>query len=566
MMISTEHEFIYLLINEYTQIYLFINIVVLSYSADAFRLIRSKIGRRIAILVFIQIFFIVASLVVLSYYQSQMTYLGNSINIAGKNRFLTSNLMFSTAEYFMENGSDISKIDTAIEQLESNIMALKKGGKISGIDLKPLPPEFSDEWDIVYQKWIELKKIISNNILKESQIIKPVEEGMISSSSSSTSSTNTETIVVDKNIKITLEAAALSLVNSSNVLVTKLGEYTKDSSQYSIFLQELFAILNIGVTTVFILYIIRKLLKPILALTTATSEVKSGNLNIAVKIKGNGDELSFLSESFNSMVTAIKNYIKKQNQLTKELEKANEELRYRDQLKDEFINIAAHELKTPIQPILALCELLRDRETTIEKDEEILDVIIRNSNRLMKLAEDILNVARIESGSFSLKKEKFNLNEMIKEILKDYEKRIVENNKNIKLFYKTYDNNELIVEADRNRLSQVIHNLLNNAFNFTNEGSITVIVERKNDKNNKNNNNEVTVSIKDTGTGIDLEILPKLFTKFATKSPIPGTGLGLFISKSIIELHGGKIWASNNNDISGSNDEGSTFTFSLPIK
>ena len=495
-----------------------------------------------------------------------MTYLGNSINIAGKNRFLTSNLMFSTAEYFMENGSDISTIDTAIEQLESNILALKKGGKISGIDLKPLPPEFSDEWDIAYQKWIELKKILSNNILKQSQIINPVEEGMISSSSSSSTSTTTEAIVVDKNIKITLEAAALSLVNSSNVLVTKLGEYTKDSSQYSIFLQGLFAILSIGVTTAFILYIIRKLLKPILALTTATSEVKSGNLNIAVKIKGNGDELSFLSESFNSMVTAIKNYIKKQNQLTKELEKANEELRYRDQLKDEFINIAAHELKTPIQPILALCELLRDRETTIEKDEEILDVIIRNSKRLMKLAEDILNVTRIESGSFSLKKEKFNLNEMIKEILKDYEKRIVENNKNIKLFYKTYDNNELIVEADRNRLSQVIHNLLNNAFNFTNEGSITVIVERKNDKNNNNNNNEVTVSIKDTGTGIDLEILPKLFTKFATKSPIAGTGLGLFISKSIIELHGGKIWASNNIDISGSKDEGSTFTFSLPIK
>jgi signal transduction histidine kinase len=563
VMVSTEPEFIYLLINEYTQIYLSINIVVLSYSADAFKLISSKIGRRIAILVFIQIFFIIASLVVLSYYQSQMTYLGNSINIAGKNRFLTSNLMFSTAEYFMENGSDISKIDTAIDQLESNILALKNGGKISGIDLKPLPPEFSDEWDVVYQKWIELKKILSNNILKESQIINPVEEGMISSSTSTSSIT--EAIIVDKNIKITLEAAALSLVNSSNVLVTKLGEYTKDSSQYSIFLQGLFAILNIGVTTVFILYIIRKLLKPILALTTATSEVKSGNLNIAVKIKGNGDELSFLSESFNSMVTAIKNYIKKQDQLTKELEKANEELRYRDQLKDEFINIAAHELKTPIQPILGLCELLRDRETTIEKDEEILDVIIRNSKRLMKLAEDILNVTRIESGSFSLKKEKFNLNEMIKEILKDYEKRIVENNKNIKLFYKTYDNNELIVEADRNRLSQVIHNLLNNAFNFTNEGSITVIVERKNDKNNKNNNNEVTVTIKDTGTGIDLEILPKLFTKFATKSPIPGTGLGLFISKSIIEMHGGSIWAFNN-DEKNKDDKGSTFTFSLPVK
>ena len=207
-------------------------------------------------------------------------------------------------------------------------------------------------------------------------------------------------------------------------MVTKLGEYAKDSSQYSIFLQRLFAVLNIGVTATFVLYLVRKILKPILALTTATSEVKRGNLNVAVKSKGNGDELSVLTESFNSMVTSIKNYIKKQNELKKELEKANEELKYRDQLKDEFINVAAHELKTPIQPILGLCELLRDRETNIEKDEEILDVIIRNSKRLLKLAEDILNVARIESGSFLLKKEKFNLKEMITEILRDFEQKI----------------------------------------------------------------------------------------------------------------------------------------------
>ena len=224
-------------------------------------------------------------------------------------------------------------------------------------------------------------------------------------------------------------------------MVTKLGEYAKDSSQYSIFLQILFAVLNIGVTTAFILYIIRKLLKPIFALTNATSQIKSGNLNVVVKSKDNGDELSFLSESFNSMVTAIKNYIKKQNQLTKQLEKANEELKYRDQLKDEFIHVAAHELKTPIQPILGLCELLRDRKTDIVKDEEILDVIIRNSKRLMKLAEDILNVARIESGSFFLKKERFDIGELISEIMNDIEEKIVENKKNIKLFFELYNGN-----------------------------------------------------------------------------------------------------------------------------
>ena len=143
------------------------------------------------------------------------------------------------------------------------------------------------------------------------------------------------------------------------------------------------------------------------------------------------------------MVTSIKNYIKKQNELKKELENANEELKYKDQLKDEFINVAAHELKTPIQPILGLCELLRDRETNIEKDEEILDVIIRNSKRLHKLAEEILDVARIESGSFFLKKEKFDLNEMITDIMRDFEQKIAENKKNLKLVDESINDNTM---------------------------------------------------------------------------------------------------------------------------
>ncbi|MDW3605190.1 MAG: HAMP domain-containing sensor histidine kinase [Nitrososphaeraceae archaeon] len=505
-----------------------------------------------------------------------MTYLGNSINIAGKNRFLSSNLMYDTAEFFLGNNSDISNINSDIKELETNILTLKQGGKISDIELKPLPDEFSNDWDNIYQKWILLKTTLTNNILKESQtrssmVVKVVASETSAPSSlslSSSSSSPSSELEINNIIKTIKERRVTPLVNSSNVLVTKLGEHAKDSSQYSIFLQILFAVLNIGVITAFILYIIRKLLKPIFALTNATSQIKSGNLNVVVKSKVNGDELSFLSESFNSMVTAIKNYIKKQNQLTKQLEKANEELKYRDQLKDEFIQVAAHELKTPIQPILGLCELLRDRKTDIVKDEEILDVIIRNSKRLMKLAEDILNVARIESGSFFLKKERFDIGELISEIMNDIEEKIVENKKNIKLFFELYNgnnnNNKIIVEADKNRLSQVISNLLNNAIKFTDEGSITIIVGTK--KINNNHSNKVIVSIKDTGTGIDSEILPKLFTKFATKSPIEGgTGLGLFISKSIIEMHGGSIWAFNN-DEKNKDDRGSTFTFSLPVK
>jgi hypothetical protein len=135
-----------------------------------------------------------------------MSYLGNSINIAGKNRFLTSNLMFSTAEYFMENSSETSKIDSAIDQLESNILTLKDGGKISGIDLKPLPPDFSRDWDDVYQKWILLKTILTNNILKQNQIISPAAAVVTHPSLSLSSSS---TISIDKNIKTTLETAAL---------------------------------------------------------------------------------------------------------------------------------------------------------------------------------------------------------------------------------------------------------------------------------------------------------------------------------------------------------------------
>ena len=249
-----------------------------------------------------------------------------------------------------------------------------------------------------------------------------------------------------------------------------------------------------------------------------------------------------------------------------QLENANKELKHKDQLKDEFINVAAHELRSPIQPILTVAEFLRCRKVgegnssgsnsamrNIEKEQELLDIIVRNSNRLRQIAEDILDVAKIESGSLILKKEKFNLKEMITEILSEYEQKI-KNRNSMKISYESRDNNTIIIEADRSRLCQVIYNLLSNAIKFTSEGSITVIVE------SKDNESDIVISIKDTGTGIHQEMLPKLFTKFATKSQTGGTGLGLFISKSIIEKHNGRIWAENNPD-----GKGATFAFSLPM-
>jgi signal transduction histidine kinase len=284
----------------------------------------------------------------------------------------------------------------------------------------------------------------------------------------------------------------------------------------------------------------------------------------------NKNELSVLSNSFNYMVNNIKNIKKQDTLIIKELEKANEELKYKDQLKNDFINVAAHEIKTPIQPIIALTEVLLQEGGIIntEKNKQYLDIISRNSKRLKQITDDVLDIARIESGSFSLNKEKFNLKEMITDIMKDYEQSIIQYKKNLKIIYESSDNdNQIIIEADRKRLCQAIRNLLNNAIHFTNEGSITIIVkERKKNDIINGKSDEILVSIKDTGTGIHPEILPKLFTKFSTKSTIAGgTGLGLFISKNIIEMHGGRIWATNNNE-ENKEDVGSTFTFSLPVK
>ena len=152
---------------------------------------------------------------------------------------------------------------------------------------------------------------------------------------------------------------ASNVVNSSDRLVTQLGNDAAIDSRNLTLLEVFLAIINIGVVLL-ILYFVKKILKPIDTLTHATSQVKKGNLEVSVQHKGN-DELSLLSESFNSMVQSIKNYIKKQNQLTSELKGLNEQLKYKDQLKDQFINIAAHELRTPIQPILGLTELIRSR-------------------------------------------------------------------------------------------------------------------------------------------------------------------------------------------------------------
>ena len=227
------------------------------------------------------------------------------------------------------------------------------------------------------------------------------------------------------------------------------------------------------------------------------------------------------------------------------------QLKVHDRMQKEFINVAAHELRTPIQPILSLTEALRS-DVISSEGQEMLNIIIRNAERLRQLAENILDVTRIESQTFRLTKENFSLDEILAPIMADCRAEVKRNSTDLELTLEPV-NIETFVEADKPRMAQVITNLLTNAIRFTKRGNVAVAVK-------KDKANEIVVSIRDTGQGIDPEIIPRLFTKFATKS-ITGTGLGLFISKSIIEAHGGSIWAKNNLD-----GRGATFTFSLPVK
>ena len=230
-------------------------------------------------------------------------------------------------------------------------------------------------------------------------------------------------------------------------------------------------------------------------------------------------------------------------------------LKIKDKIQKDFINVAAHELKTPIQPILGMSDILYSR---IEDNEQkmFLESIIRNAKRLKRLTNDILDVAKIETGSFKIKKERFNLDELITNLIAQYKtstKEIDTNNSN--LVYLA-ENRNFIIDGDKEKIYQVLDNLLCNAFKFT-KGLQCADITIKTKKHDYNN--VIIVSVKDIGTGIDKEILPKLFTKFATKSEA-GTGLGLYISKNIIKAHDGTIWAENNLD-----GKGAIFRFTLPI-
>jgi signal transduction histidine kinase len=245
-----------------------------------------------------------------------------------------------------------------------------------------------------------------------------------------------------------------------------------------------------------------------------------------------------------------------QAELYKQLKEANEQLKQHDKMQKEFINLAAHELRTPIQPIIGFTEIVSSKIKDTEQ-HELLDAVTRNAKRLQRLVDDIIDVTKIESQSLKLNKEELDLNHVITNIIDDYNTLIVSGNHKVKLYFNPFKET-LLIKADKERISEVISNLLSNAIKFTKEDTIFISIEKREDDNNENNNYAL-VTVKDTGEGIDPEILPNMFSKFITKS-FEGLGLGLYISQHIVKAHGGKIEGKNN-----ANGIGAEFGFTLPL-
>ncbi len=236
----------------------------------------------------------------------------------------------------------------------------------------------------------------------------------------------------------------------------------------------------------------------------------------------------------------------------------NEKLKEAYQVQREFISMAAHELRTPLQSILGMSEVIESGLGGQERgsvNAQDIRMISRNARRLNQLMQDILDTARIETGSLQIRKEQFNLKDIMLPLADDFRRQIDSvkpAGTKVQITVSYPENDIITLQGDKERITQVISNLLTNALKFTDSGTISIRVESLEE-------GHVSISITDTGPGIDPAIMPKLFSKFTTKSD-KGTGLGLYISKAIVEAHGGKIWAENNKD-----GQGAKFTFILPI-
>lgn len=612
------------------------------------RTLNPGLSAKIGILIAVEIMLITGSFGYLASFESNNSLIGNSINIAGKNRFLTANVL-AESEYYRSGYVQEDAVELSLKDLESNILVLRDGGKAGEIELAPLPSEFLQDWQIVYENWLIFRDEVELLVSNESPNAAPPTS-------------------------IELRAFGNRLIASSDLFVTKLGEYSKDNSLQLMTLQIGLGVLNIVVHLV-MLYLILRILKPIKLIAKATMMIRGGNLDASVATHSGTDELRELAESFNSMVSSVKEssrilaaeknkyqnlydgapdlyrsinldgmvmncnrayveslgyeskddilghsifehtaeqsvadmnksfeewkhtgevkekeiWMKRKDgsifpaalsattlyddkgipigsntviideteryKTRKALEESNAELKRIDVMKSDFLNLAAHELRTPVTPILLGARLL----SKSLPDDPRVAAILSGARKLNKFIGNLLDQTRLESGTFNLLKERTNIIELAKITIHDVLQTVSIDKKNVEIVLENKirdgDPDDWNLLADSSRITEVLTNLLDNSIKFTTEGKIRVIVEKINDKKT------LAITVSDTGSGIDESVKDKLFQKFSTKSnKVSGTGLGLYLCRAIVEAHGGKIWCANNSD-----GKGAAFTFTIPI-
>jgi signal transduction histidine kinase len=551
-------------------------------------LLKDKIIFKLAILIAIEVLLVVSSFGISTYIQSQSTTMGNTINVAGKNRFLTSNFLLEL-EKVNQGTAQVQDLRNAADALNTNILFLKSGGDIDSpsgdIFLTPLSAKYFDKWNEINEKEIALSQYVGLISQRDTTIGTSSNDNsnnnrgsvnglqQLSSPLSSTTKNSSN--------EASIETIASQLIASSDDLTRQLGEDDRVNSQNLVAMQTIF-IIGAVLVGVVILYVMKRLLRPISLIIKATEEVKKGNLAISpIPHCDSKDEVGVLAASFNSMIKKLAEY---------------------DKMQKEFINIAAHELRTPIQPILGLSVIIREGilnlgkqsqmmqgdvvykelkdaaatttttttatantvpgplhstersplSPSIEKIIPMVDTINRNAKRLERMTNNLLDLSRIENNkSLELSKEKVDLRKKIENVINDM-RSTIPSKKDVRIRFECNIKkaSSVMVEGDKDRIFEVISNLLNNAIKFTEKGEVVIVLDEK--------DGQAIVSVRDDGCGIAPEIYPNLFTKFVTKSE-KGTGLGLFISKNIIEAHDGRIWAENNSD-----GRGAIFAFSMP--
>jgi signal transduction histidine kinase len=288
----------------------------------------------------------------------------------------------------------------------------------------------------------------------------------------------------------------------------------------------------------------------------------------------------YLSKVNSTLDKAVKKRTTELENVNIKLESANKHIKIHDDMQKEFINMAAHELRNPVQSLLGFSDILKKLNIRNEGNKialqykDAIEAISRSSKRLKRLVDIIFDVSQLDNNLLILNKESFDLKDMIEQLVTDYQSHntLLNNTNNnqshiegnnieytkgkhvIDFAYSNYPPGPKTVKGDKAYLKQVITNLVDNAVEFTqNEGKVKINLDKELE------NGKVIVTVSDNGYGIHPDILPFLFTKYVKKSR-GGAGLSLYISKKIIEAHGGEIWAKNNDD-----GRGATFGFSLPL-